>query len=37
MKSLGMASFGSVLEEEQASAIREYVIHRANEDKAAHR
>jgi quinohemoprotein ethanol dehydrogenase len=34
MKDIGMASFGSVLTEEQASAIRDYVIHRSNEDKA---
>jgi quinohemoprotein ethanol dehydrogenase len=35
MKEIGMAFFGSVLNEEQASAIREYVIRRSNDDKAA--
>lgn len=30
----GMASFGDSLSEEEADAIRAYVIHRANEDKA---
>lgn len=34
MKDIGMASFGSVLTDEQASAIRDYVIRRSNEDKA---
>jgi quinohemoprotein ethanol dehydrogenase len=34
MKEIGMASFGSVLTDEQASAIRDYVIRRSNEDKA---
>jgi cytochrome c553 len=31
----GMASFAPVLDRAQASAIRDYVIHRANEDAAA--
>jgi quinohemoprotein ethanol dehydrogenase len=35
MKDIGMASFGSVLAERDAAAIREYVIQRANDDKAA--
>jgi quinohemoprotein ethanol dehydrogenase len=35
MKEIGMASFGSVLNQEQVSAIREYVIRRSNDDKAA--
>jgi quinohemoprotein ethanol dehydrogenase len=33
MKDIGMASFGSVLTDAQASAVREYVIRRSNEDK----
>jgi quinohemoprotein ethanol dehydrogenase len=37
MKDIGMAAFGSVLSERDASAIREYVIRRANDDKAAAR
>jgi len=35
MKEIGMAAFDPVLTEEDASAIREYVIHRANQDKQA--
>jgi quinohemoprotein ethanol dehydrogenase len=35
LKEGGMAAFGSVLDRTQAAAIRDYVIHRANEDKAA--
>jgi quinohemoprotein ethanol dehydrogenase len=35
LKEGGMAPFGSVLDRTQAAAIRDYVIHRANEDKAA--
>ena len=37
MKDLGMAGFGAVLSEEDAAAIREYVIFRSNEDKNAKR
>jgi quinohemoprotein ethanol dehydrogenase len=33
MKDIGMASFGSVLTDAQASAVREYVIRRSSEDK----
>ena len=35
LKDNGMASFADSLTEAEADAIREYVIHRANEDKAA--
>jgi alcohol dehydrogenase (cytochrome c)/quinohemoprotein ethanol dehydrogenase len=35
MKDAGMAPFKSVLDREDASAIRAYLIRRANEDKAA--
>jgi cytochrome c553 len=35
LKEGGMAPFGSVLDRTQAAAIRDYVIQRANEDKAA--
>jgi quinohemoprotein ethanol dehydrogenase len=35
LKEGGMAPFGSVLDRSQATAIRDYVVHRANEDKAA--
>jgi quinohemoprotein ethanol dehydrogenase len=34
LKEGGMAPFGSVLDRSQATAIRDYVIHRANEDMA---
>jgi cytochrome c553 len=34
LKENGMAPFGSVLDRGQASAIRDYVIHRAHEDKS---
>jgi alcohol dehydrogenase (cytochrome c)/quinohemoprotein ethanol dehydrogenase len=35
MKDAGMASFKPVLEQKDATAIRAYLIKRANEDKAA--
>ena len=35
LKEGGMAPFGSVLDRAQATAIRDYIIHRANEDDAA--
>jgi quinohemoprotein ethanol dehydrogenase len=34
MKDAGMAPFKSVLDHEDAEAIRAYVIHRAHEDQA---
>ena len=35
LKEGGMAAFGPVLDRTQATAIRDYIIHRANEDDAA--
>jgi cytochrome c553 len=35
LKEGGMAPFGSVLDRGQATAIRDYIVHRANEDNAA--
>ena len=35
MSGIGMASFGSVLDEDDAGAIRAHVIRRANEDRQA--
>jgi cytochrome c553 len=35
LKEGGMAAFGSVLDRTQATAIRDYIIHSANEDDAA--
>jgi quinohemoprotein ethanol dehydrogenase len=35
LKEGGMAPFAPVLDREQATAIRDYIIHRANEDKPA--
>ena len=35
LQSAGMVSFKSVLSRDDATAIRNYIIHRANEDKAA--
>ena len=35
LKEGGMAAFGSVLDRTQATAIRDYIIHRANEDDPA--
>jgi hypothetical protein len=37
MKDAGMAAFGSVLKKEDVTAIRAYLIQRANQDKAASR
>jgi quinohemoprotein ethanol dehydrogenase len=34
LKDAGMAAFGSVLDRTQATAIRDYIIHRAHEDMA---
>ncbi len=34
LKEGGMAPFGSVLDRDQASAIRAYIVHRANQDEA---
>jgi len=34
LKDRGMVSFDTSLTPEESDAIREYVIHRANEDKA---
>jgi quinohemoprotein ethanol dehydrogenase len=35
LKEGGMAPFGSVLDRAQATAIRDYIVHRAHEDEAA--
>jgi alcohol dehydrogenase (cytochrome c)/quinohemoprotein ethanol dehydrogenase len=37
MKDAGMAAFGSVLSKDDVTAIRAYLIQRANEDKVIHR
>jgi len=37
MKDAGMAAFGSVLSKDDVTAIRAYLIQRANEDKSAAR
>ena len=34
LKDRGMASFAGSLSQEEADAIREYIVRRANEDKA---